>query len=150
MVTLRIISEYDQSPPAGTWSDRQKIAGGPLYDLGRVVRSSGSPSGVFLVTGKAIADAQKAHSTSGEVHDSDTRFVAALIAELGNGSGEYIDSEWCSTGTKAIAACDAYRLRSRQNCTYPDGRAVSIDVEYFLKFCINKNGYVVSTISVHT
>jgi hypothetical protein len=102
------------------------------------------------VTDKAIADAQKAHSTSGEVHDSDTRFVAALIAELGDGRGEYIDSEWCSTGTRAIAACDAYRLKRWQNCTYPDGRVVSLNVEYFLKFFINKNGYVVSTISVHT
>jgi hypothetical protein len=54
------------------------------------------------------------------------------------------------SGTRAIAACDAYRLKRWQNCTYPDGRVVSLNVEYFLKFFINKNGYVVSTISVHT
>lgn len=126
-----------------------KITEGPLYDLGKIVLLTGSPSGVFLATLKAIEDAQRLHLSSGEDHANDTKFVAALVGELGGSNSRYVDSEWCGIGNGTIAACDAYRLWRTEKCTYPDGRVVTHEVQYYLKFCLNKNGYVVATISVH-
>jgi len=71
--------------------------------------------------------------------------VADLIQQLKD--ADYIDSEWCDNGKGAIAGCDAYALRRME---WIPAANKQMQIEYFLKFAINKLGTLVLTVSCHT
>ena len=133
MVNILIVSEYSGGPPPG---DRVKIGGGPLYDLPAVRALAAQGGAVRLWTTKCAQDVRN------------LLWDEADVAELLNGLewGQYLDSEWCSNGRGAWAACDAYRVKRRE--WVPAARK-EMDMEYFVKFAVGKTRALVLMVSCH-
>lgn len=133
MVNYIIVSEYDEvrAEPSGS----RKIGGGPLYRLPRVQALCGDTTQLLLWTHKCVTDVQ---GLGMDIED-----VAALIRELG--ARNYIDSEWCRSGS-AWAACDAYR---RAWSEWMAGAGKRMDMEYFPKFAIGRTGELLLVVSCH-
>ena len=70
--------------------------------------------------------------------------VAELLTELQ--PHQYIDSEWCTNGFGAWAACDAYAVRRRE---WVSTVKKEMNMEYFVKFAIGKTGALVLVVSCH-
>ena len=70
--------------------------------------------------------------------------VAGLLGHLR--PADYRDSEWCTNGRNALAACDAYALR-RVEWVAAAGKEMG--VEYFVKFAVGKTGQLVLLVSCH-
>lgn len=135
MVSFRIVSEYTSDPPL--LGGGQKIAGGPVYLLARVQGLCADGTGVELWTRGCYQNVQDLQWTADDVAD--------LIQQLK--VADYIDSEWCDNGKGAIAGCDAYALRRME---WIPAANKQMQIEYFLKFAINKLGTLVLTVSCHT
>ena len=135
MVKTIILSEYSHNPPQGEVG-RTKISNGPLYDLLRVQALAGD-SQLNAWTEKCRKDVRK-------WFDDDLERVANLILTLK--PKDYIDSEWCENGKGAIAACDAYSLNMTE--TAP-ATGKPVQMEYFVKFAVSKNGALVLIVSCH-
>jgi hypothetical protein len=135
MVNFVVVSAYDADSPAQP--GRVKIAGGPLYDLARV-------QAIVTVDGQLLAWTQKCRKDVYNLFDADLDAVADLVCSLQ--ASDYIDSEWCENGQRAIAACDAYRLRRLERMP---STGKTLPVTYFLKFAIGKTGRVVLMMSCH-
>ena len=133
MVSLIVVSEYKQCGPLP--SGRQKIPGGPLYELQRIKEVCSKEARIRLWTRQSVRDTQ---ALGLDISD-----VAVLIQELNE--HDYVDSEWCQGG-KAWAACDAYRLARRE---WHEGLTRPLFVEYFLKFAIGKSGQLLLVVSCH-
>ncbi len=133
MVSFKIISEYSGGPDPG---DRVKIGMAPLYPLERVRALASDPKQVRLWTRKIAKDVR--NMVWSEVD------VAELLAELQ--PHQYIDSEWCTNGFGAWAACDAYVLRRREWVSTVNKE---MNMEYFVKFAIGKTGALVLVVSCH-
>ncbi|MDD2846400.1 MAG: hypothetical protein PHT57_15775 [Rhodoferax sp.] len=134
MVKIIIVSEYSSDPP--TESGRIKIADGPLYDLARVQA---------LATGARLnAWTDRCDKAIYELFGGDLDSVALLISVLQ--PSNYRDSEWCTNGRNAWAACDAYAIR-RVEWVATAGK--EMPVEYFLKFAVGKTGQLVLIVSCH-
>ena len=135
MVRMVVVSEYSLNPPEDG-QGRVKIASGPLYELARVQRLAAA-GGLNTWTDrcdKAVYD----------LFAGDLEAVAGLLGHLR--PGEYRDSEWCTNGRNALAACDAYTLR-RLEWVASTGK--EMDVEYFVKFAVGKTGQLVLLVSCH-
>lgn len=135
MVSFRIVSEYTLDSPL--LSGGQKIAGGPVYSLTRVQGLCADGTGVSLWTRDCYQNVQSLQWTADDVAD--------LIQQLKD--ADYIDSEWCDNGKGAIAGCDAYALRRME---WISAANKQMQIEYFVKFAINKLGTLVLTVSCHT
>lgn len=135
MVRKIVVSEYSSNPPEE--AHRTKISDGPLYDLVRVKAIIADENQLQLWTRKCRLDVQN-------LFDSDFDRVVALLESLQ--ASEYVDSEWCDNGAKALAACDAYRCQRREMIP-STGKYMMID--YFLKFAIGKTGQLVLVVSCH-
>jgi hypothetical protein len=136
MVVISInLSAYDGEPPGA--HEVQKIAGGPLYDLTRIKALTELPDAVNLWTAKARRDVANLALDPAE--------VGAMIRQLRE--DDYRDSEWCSNGKGALAACDAYVLKRSE---YIEHAHKSFRMEYFLKFAESKTGKLVLIVSCHT
>lgn len=133
MVSFRIISEYSGKPDPG---ERVKIGNGPLYPLERVRALANDPEHVRLLTRKIAKDIRNLGWSEIE--------VAELLTELQ--SHQYIDSEWCTNGLGAWAACDAYAVRRRELVS-PVNK--EMNMEYFVKFAIGNTGALVLVVSCH-
>jgi hypothetical protein len=133
MVSFKIISEYSGGPDPG---DRVKIGIAPLYPLDRVRALASDPKQVRLWTRKIAKDVR--NMVWSEVD------VAELLAELQ--PHQYIDSEWCTNGSGAWAACDAYAVRRREWVSTVNKE---MNMEYFVKFAIGKTGALVLVVSCH-
>ena len=73
--------------------------------------------------------------------------LAAAAGLLGHlRPADYRDSEWCTNGRNALAACDAYALR-RVEWVAAAGKEMG--VEYFVKFAVGKTGQLVLLVSCH-
>lgn len=135
MVKMVVVSEYSpNSPESG--QGRLKIAGGPLYELARVQRLAAA-GGLNTWTDrcdKAVYD----------LFAGDLEVVAGLLGHLR--PADYRDSEWCTNGRNALAACDAYALR-RVEWVASAGK--ELGVEYFVKFAVGKTGQLVLLVSCH-
>lgn len=135
MVSFRIVSEYTSDSPHVCGG--LKIAGGPVYSLARVQSLCADGTGVSLWTRDCAQNVQNLQWTAEDVAD--------LIQQLND--ADYIDSEWCDNGKGAIAGCDAYALRRME---WIPAANKQMQIEYFLKFAINKLGTLVLTVSCHT
>lgn len=135
MVKFHVISEYSTTLP--TKGGGEKIAGGPLYDLGRVRSITEKGTGLVLWTKDCVKNVQDLAWGHDDVID--------LLHQLS--SRDYIDSEWCENGKGAWAACDAYRVNVRE---WVPTAAKEMVISYFVKFAINKLGTMVLTVSCHT
>lgn len=151
VVNLVTISEYCKSPPTVHWGEgRLKIPEGPLYEVERVAKlaqehlDADDLNLVVPWTRRSIADAAKLHTACSERYATDSHFLAMLLTEIWHG-GNYIDSEWCFNGQKAVAACDSYRVKRVERAA----NEKYYEVEYYLKFAIAKSGSVIFTISNH-
>jgi hypothetical protein len=133
MVSFKIISEYSGGPDPG---DRVKIGIVPLYPLDRVRALASDPKQVRLWTRKIAKDVR--NMVWSEVD------VAELLAELQ--PHQYIDSEWCTNGSGAWAACDAYAVQRREWVSTVNKE---MNMEYFVKFAIGKTGALVLVVSCH-
>ena len=133
MVSFKIISEYSGGPDPG---DRVKIGIVPLYPLDRVRVLASDPKQVRLWTRKIAKDVR--NMVWSEVD------VAELLAELQ--PHQYIDSEWCTNGSGAWAACDAYAVQRREWVSTVNKE---MNMEYFVKFAIGKTGALVLVVSCH-
>lgn len=133
MVSFKIISEYSGGPDPG---DRVKIGTAPLYPLERVRTLASDPKQVRLWTRKIAKDVR--NMVWSEVD------VAELLAELQ--PHQYIDSEWCTNGSGAWAACDAYAVQRREWVSTVNKE---MNMEYFVKFAIGKTGALVLVVSCH-
>ncbi|KQB60792.1 hypothetical protein AE621_03740 [Acidovorax sp. SD340] len=115
---------------------RVKIASGPLYELTRVQKLAAA-GGLNTWTDrcdKAVYD----------LFAGDLEAVAGLLGHLR--PGDYRDSEWCTNGRNALAACDAYALRRVEWVASVDKE---MGVEYFVKFAVGKAGQLVLLVSCH-
>ena len=135
MVTFYVVSEYIPTKPIE--GDGKKILGGPLYDLARIKAITQGGKGLLLWTRDCVRDVQEL----GWSHDDVIQLIQGLRHD------EYIDSEWCSNGRDAWAACDAYATHRVERI---ESINKSIRIEYFVKLAINKLGTMVMTISCHT
>jgi len=134
MVSFRNISAYSAPPPK---IGGGKIGSGPLYTLADVKAAVCKGEGVNLWTRSCVEDVRSL--------GLDAIGVADLICKLS--SGDYRDSEWCCSGNKnIIAACDSYILKTREYC---EAALKFMDVEYFMKFALKKNGDLVVVASCH-
>ena len=135
MVTLHVVSEYIPTKPIE--GDGKKILGGPLYDLARIKAITQGGKGLLLWTRDCVRDVQEL----GWSHDDVIQLIQGLRLD------EYIDSELCSNGRDAWAACDAYATHRLERI---ESINKSMRIEYFVKLAINKLGTMVMTISCHT
>ncbi|WP_160315780.1 hypothetical protein [Mariprofundus ferrooxydans] len=134
MVALKNISAYSAPPPKVGGG---KIGSGPLYMLADVKTAVGKGEGVNLWTRGCVEDVRSL--------GLDDRGVSILICKLS--SDDYRDSEWCCSGNNnIIAACDSYVLKTREFC---EAAMKHMDVEYFMKFALKKNGDLVIVASCH-
>ena len=135
MVKIVVVSEYSLNPPEDG-RGRVKIGAGPLYDLARVQKLA---AGGGLNTWTDRCD-----KTVYELFAGDLEAVADLLRHLR--PADYRDSEWCTNGRSAWAACDAYALRRVERVAFA-GKEMS--VEYFVKFAVGKTGQLVLLVSCH-
>jgi hypothetical protein len=136
MVKIVVLSEYSTSPPVELGTGRIKIDGGPLYDLSRV-QSLAMGGGLNTWT-------DRCDKTIYELFGGDLDAVASLMFALQ--SSNYRDSEWCSNGRNAWAACDAYSIRRVEWVATVNKE---MPIEYFLKFAVSKTGQLVLLVSCH-
>jgi len=135
MVKMVVVSEYSLNPPEGE-QGRVKIASGPLYELTRVQK--------LAAAGQLNTWTNRCDKTVYELFAGDLEEVAALLGHLR--PGDYLDSEWCSNGRQALAACDAYALR-RVEWVAAAGKEMIF--KYFVKFAVGKTGQLVLLVSCH-
>lgn len=135
MVKIVVVSEYSRSPP-GDGQGRVKIANGPLYDLAQAQK--------LVAAGRLNTWTDRCDKTVYELFAGDLALVADLLGHLR--PADYRDSEWCTNGHNAWAACDAYALR-RVEWVATAGKDMS--VEYFVKFAVGKTGQLVLLVSCH-
>ena len=135
MVKIFVVSEYSLNPPEDG-QGRVKIAKGPLYDLARVQR--------LATAGGLNTWTDRCDKAVYELFAGDLEAVAGLLGHLR--TADYRDSEWCTNGRNALAACDAYALR-RLEWVASAGREMG--VEYFVKFAVGKAGQLVLLVSYH-
>ena len=135
MVKIFTVSEYSLNPPEDG-QGRVKIAKGPLYDLARVQR--------LATAGGLNTWTDRCDKAVYELFAGDLEAVAGLLGHLR--PADYRDSEWCTNGRNALAACDAYALR-RLEWVASAGREMG--VEYFVKFAVGKAGQLVLLVSCH-
>ena len=79
-----------------------------------------------------------------ELFAGDLEAVADLLGHVR--PADYRNSEWCTNGRNAWAACDAYALR-RVEWVASAGKEMG--VEYFVKFAVGKTGQLVLLVSCH-
>ena len=135
MVKIFIVSEYSLNPPEDG-QGRVKIAKGPLYDLARVQR--------LATAGGLNTWTDRCDKAVYELFSGDLEAVAGLLGHLR--PADYRDSEWCTNGRNALAACDAYALR-RLEWVASAGRERG--VEECVKFAVGKAGQLVLLVSCH-
>ena len=135
MVKIFVVSEYSLNPPEDG-QGQVKIAKGPLYDLARVQR--------LATAGGLNTWTDRCDKAVYELFAGDLEAVAGLLGHLR--PADYRDSEWCTNGRNALAACDAYALR-RLEWVASAGREMG--VEYFVKFAVGKAGQLVLLVSCH-
>ena len=135
MVKIFIVSEYSLNPPED-WQGRVKIAKGPLYDLARVQR--------LATAGGLNTWTDRCDKAVYELFAGDLEAVAGLLGHLR--PADYRDSEWCTNGRNALAACDAYALRRLE---WVASAGKEMGVEYFVKFAVGKAGQLVLLVSCH-
>ena len=135
MVKIFIVSEYSLNPPEDG-QGRVKIAKGPLYDLARVQR--------LATAGGLNTWTDRCDKAVYELFSGDLEAVAGLLGHLR--PADYRDSEWCTNGRNALAACDAYALRSLE---WVASAGKEMGVEYFVKFAVGKAGQLVLLVSCH-
>lgn len=135
MVIIVVVSEYSLNPPLDG-QGRVKIANGPLYDLARIQR--------LATAGGLNTWTDGCDKTVYELFAGDLAAVADLFGHLG--PVDYRDSEWCTNGRSAWAACDAYALRRLE---WVASAGKEMRVEYFLKFAVGKAGQLVLLVSCH-
>ena len=135
MVKIFILYEYSQNPHED-WRGRIKIANGPLYDLSRVQK--------LAAAGGLKTWTDRCDKTVYELFAGDLAAVSDLLGHLR--PADYRDSEWCTNGRNAWAACDAYALR-RVEWLASAGKEMG--VEYFVKFAVGKTGQLVLLVSCH-
>ena len=138
MVRIFVLSEYSSDPPEVLGDERTKICGGPLYDLGRIQAIVSDETKIQQWTEKCRKDIVK-------WFDSDTDQVIDLIAQLRE--SDYVDSEWCTNGRGAVAACDAYKVERFEVVPRMNK---PVRVEYYLKFAVGKTGALVLLVSCHS
>ena len=135
MVKIFVVSEYSLNPPEDG-QGRVKIANGPLYDLVWVQK--------LAAAGGLNTWTDRCDKTVYELFAGDLAAVADLLGHLR--PADYRDSEWCTNGRNAWAACDAYALR-RVEWLASAGKEMG--VEYFVKFAVGKTGQLVLLVSCH-
>lgn len=139
MVTTRIVSRYTGEIPRNGRAGR-KIPGGPLYpadDVLGVLRNSGIDS-IQTWTRKCTEDVQYWGLDADDLYE---------LLEIAVQRGRYRDSEWCIQQPGGPwAACDSYSIVRREQI--PNIQK-EMDIEYFLKFAISKNGNLLLIASCH-
>jgi hypothetical protein len=135
MVTFYVVSEYSDSQPLDGSS--LKIAGGPLYDLARIQQLVVRHGAIRFWTRKSEFDASELNL--------DVEDIAQWLQELKQ--QDFRNSEWCTDGSRAWAACDAYVLRRSE---WIAAARKNMPVDYFLKFALAKTGALVLMVSCHT
>lgn len=136
-MVIKVLSKYGDQPPTDLNPNRKIKTEIPLNPQKEVlsILSRNKPA---AMTRKSNTDLQRL--------SLDLEDLGDLIEEAVK-YGKYRDSEWCQSNSGNIwFACDSYELRKKE---YIENAYKEIDVNYFLKFCINKNGDVVCTFSCH-
>lgn len=118
----------------------RSIAGGPLYDPRRVLELlQGDGSSIHPWTKKCVKDMRDKLCL-------DHEGVADLVRDAVT-RGRYLNSQWCIGNRDHIwAACDAYVLRREEYIVYAHK---FMEIEYYLKFAINKSGKLLLLVSCH-
>lgn len=140
MVNCTIVSQYADGPlpKAGDDQDRT-IPGGPLYPPDDVLRILDSqPTAIHISTRRCAKNIKDDGLDNGDVK-------GYLQRALRN--GRFKNSEWCSLNNDGFwAACDAYVTTVSY---WNDFASKDLEVEYYLKFAIGKNGNIILTVSCH-
>jgi len=133
MVNSMILSRHEgDTPDVGA---NRKIPNGPLYPdiIDKIDNCT-----VVAWTKKCALDVQDL--------SLDEEDLVYWIKEAVS-HGVFKGSEWCQNGQQgAWAACDAYTVKAAY-WNETTGRQMSC--QYYIKFCINRTGNVVMTVSFH-
>ncbi|WP_341936548.1 hypothetical protein [Marinimicrobium sp. C2-29] len=136
------ISAYSEPAPdhLQEYGADRGIAGGPLYDPARVLE-------LLQDDGRSIQPwTRKCVKDMRDKLCLDHEGVAELVREAVT-RGRYLNSQWCRGNKDHIwAACDAYVLCRGEYMVYAHK---FMEIEYYLKFAINKSGKFLLLVSSH-
>lgn len=129
MVTTKIVSQYQEQG--------RKIPNGPLYPTDDVLALLNSES-IRAWTKKCITDMEKWAIDSDDLCE---------LTKIALHSGRFLGAEWCVQEPNGPwAACDAYQLIRKEWIPHAHRE---MDIEYYIKFAINKTGKVLLIVSCH-
>lgn len=132
MVNRKILSQYINDPP--THGDQRKISGGPLYTEDQVTSAI-----------QAVPWTRKCKNDIANLRFDYTDLLN-LVKEAVI-QGKYRDSEWCTDKPNGnLFACDSYVYRKAR---WSEHQFKNVTDEYYVKFCIGKNGNILLTVSCH-
>lgn len=138
MVNDRVVSRFTGTPTRNNSGIIQKE---PLYPADEVLRllEDGGTSAFTLWTRDCQRDVQNLAL--------DHEGVLALIRHaLSN--GRFLNAQWCQQKPGGPwAACDAYSVIRTE---WIDAAFKSLDIEYYVKFALNKSGKLLLLVSCHT
>ena len=139
MVNTLNVSQYDGSPPPDSEDGDHSIDDGPLYPPSDVLGILGAgEDAITLWTKNCIRDVQNMSMENAD--------VAALIGTALR-QGRYTNSQWCvAKSGGAWAACDAYSVTREEWIGHAHKY---MDIEYYVKFAINRSGKLILTVSCH-
>lgn len=131
------VSAYDREPPDAETDERQKIPGGPLYNVEQV-RKLAARHQLYLWTRRAERDAQNAELDAADI---------AELVYLALQHGRYLNSEWCKQKPDGPwAACDAYSVVRNE---WIEVAGKTFANEWYIKFAIASTGSVLLSVSNH-
>lgn len=138
MVSSIILSQYSTGGAPGPGASRS-ILGGPLYSRAEVLDLLSNGVEIRPVTQDCIDNVQDLKLSPADLLGLLTDAVLR---------GRYLNAQWCETGKPGVwAACDAYRVSRKE---WNDYAHKELEVTYYVKFCIGKQGGLVLLISCHT
>lgn len=139
--TLVNVSEFAGAVPQDITEQGfdRTIPDGPLYEQRQVLALLQSDGRLEPWTRKCVKDLRDKLSLD---HEGAAKLVREAVV-----SGEFRNSEWCRGNRESFwAACDAYVLKREEYIQYAHKY---MEIEYYIKFAINRSGKLLLLISCH-
>jgi hypothetical protein len=142
MVNTVNVSSYDGSPPESLTSEgRHYIDKDPLYTLQALESALEAGEGSLeLWTRECVKDVR-------DRLDLDMSDLLTLFRVISAGNATYLKSEWCIQKINGPwAACDSYSIKREEWIKHANKY---MNIEYYIKFAINKSGKLLLIVSCH-
>ncbi|MDO7436861.1 hypothetical protein [Acinetobacter nosocomialis] len=133
----KVLSKYGETPPTDDMQSRKILTNGPINPVEEVL-SLLQKTLPTTMTRKSISDLQRLGFDAEDLRE---------LIHLAVTTGFYRDSEWCNSKLDGPwFACDSYEVKRKE---YVETANKEFEIQYFIKFCINKAGNLICTFSCH-